>query len=287
MSSWSEVSNEHEGWKTNKKRRFNGNGNSGGSSRGSAPPPTKTGGGWMSSINSNGKKKREKGASLGGIREKSNWDKQKFKKSITRPSTNPPGEQIFDHSTGRTVAQAVESASINSKVALNSSQRLIVESVIAGESLFYTGPAGTGKSMVLGEIVRLCGELFTDVDATKEDKENLPNGGRRKRIVLTATTGIAACHLGGCTIHSFAGIGTGGGTEEQLLGKVRGSKFAKERWLEADILVIDEVSMMEGGFFDKLEFIGRRIRGNTKPFGGIQVVMTGDFYQLPPVNLSR
>jgi len=117
---------------------------------------------------------------------------------------------------------------------LNPQQLNIVTSVVAGLSTFYTGPAGTGKSHVLSAILRSIEML------------NPPaNRKQRKSIVLTATTGIAACNIGGVTLHSFAGVGTGAETADKLLGKVSGNEFSKKRWREVDILVIDEVSMME------------------------------------------
>ena len=146
--------------------------------------------------------------------------------------------------------------------------------------MFYTGPAGTGKSLVLGEIVRLVEEVDDilisygdggdeNASPTARNRGKTASGPnsfallpplppKKRKVVLTATTGIAACHLGGCTIHSFAGVGTGVGGVEQLAGKVMKSEQAKKRWRECDLLIIDEVSMMEASFFDKLEFIARR-----------------------------
>lgn len=154
---------------------------------------------------------------------------------------------------------------------LGDEQRVVVESVLSGFSTFFTGPAGSGKSHVLNMILQL-------------NEEELIS--RKKRIVVTATTGIAACAVGGITIHSFAGVGTGEGSIENLVGRVMGNSYTKARWREVDILVIDEISMMPAGFLDTLNFVAGRARNDRRIFGGIQIVMCGDFFQLPPVNLK-
>ena len=111
---------------------------------------------------------------------------------------------------------------------------------------------------------------------------------------------MAAANIGGTTIHSFAGIGLGQGTPEALVTAVMKNKKAPGRWLRTDVLIIDEgeakllraescltlvsVSMVDGDLFDKLAHIAKRFkRKPDKPFGGIQLIMTGDFFQLPPV----
>jgi ATP-dependent DNA helicase PIF1 len=85
------------------------------------------------------------------------------------------------------------------------------------------------------------------------------------------------------TLHSWAGIGLGNGTIEQLITKIKKNKFAKCLWKMTEILVVDEVSMLSLKLFNLLNEIGKVIRGNQKPFGGIQVIFSGDFLQLPPV----
>jgi ATP-dependent DNA helicase PIF1 len=100
---------------------------------------------------------------------------------------------------------------------------------------------------------------------------------------VTASTGLAACNIGGVTLHSFAGIGLGKEPAEDLVKKIRRNQKAKQRWLRTKVLIMDEVSMVDGDLFDKLEQIARTIRNNGRPFGGIQLIITGDFFQLPPV----
>jgi len=133
-----------------------------------------------------------------------------------------------------------------------------------GKNLFLTGPGGTGKSTLIREMYR----------------HACAHG---KTIQVCATTGCAAILLG-CrakTVHSWAGIGLGG---EGALAKVKANRYTKKRWIETDILVIDEVSMLSDFLFELLDDIGKAVRGNRQPFGGIQLVFSGDFYQLPPVD---
>ncbi|KAF9454282.1 hypothetical protein P691DRAFT_656375, partial [Macrolepiota fuliginosa MF-IS2] len=84
--------------------------------------------------------------------------------------------------------------------------------------------------------------------------------------------GIAACNIGGITIHSFSGIGLGNDTAEKLVDRVRKNKKAFMRWMKTKVLIIDEVSMVDGDLFDKLSRIGSAVRKRpSEPFGGIQV----------------
>ena len=127
---------------------------------------------------------------------------------------------------------------------------------------------GTGKSVLLREIIAALRRKFVR---------------EPDRIAVTASTGLAACNIGGVTLHSFAGIGLGKEPAEDLVKKIRRNAKAKQRWMRTKVLVVDEVSMVDGELFDKLEQIARTIRNNGRPFGGIQLVITGDFFQLPPV----
>ncbi|PIL25209.1 hypothetical protein GSI_13098 [Ganoderma sinense ZZ0214-1] len=166
------------------------------------------------------------------------------------------------------VAAKSGSAAKPSPVFLSQEQTHILKLVESGLSLFYTGSAGAGKSVLLREIIRTMRKKHrTAADA----------------VAVTASTGIAACNVGGVTIHSFAGVGIGADSLDGLVSKVQKNKKATARWLRTKVLIIDEVSMVDGDLFDKLAQIGSRIRKNPAPFGGIQVVVTGDFFQLPPV----
>ena len=152
---------------------------------------------------------------------------------------------------------------------LSDEQKKVLQVVVEnGKSVFFTGSAGTGKSVLLREII---GNL-------RKKYVREPD-----RVAVTASTGLAACNVGGVTLHSFAGIGLGKEAAPELVKKIKKNQKAKQRWLRTKVLVIDEISMVDGDLFDKLETIARAIRNNGRPFGGIQLVVTGDFFQLPPV----
>ncbi|KAH9050434.1 DNA helicase Pif1 like protein [Lactarius hengduanensis] len=95
--------------------------------------------------------------------------------------------------------------------------------------------------------------------------------GRQTAVAVTASTGIASISIGGTTLHSWAGIGLGEGTAERLSGKILGTDYLRERWQGVESLIIDEISMISGVLFDKLEEIARTVRDYQRPFGGIQV----------------
>jgi ATP-dependent DNA helicase PIF1 len=137
-----------------------------------------------------------------------------------------------------------------------------------GENIFLTGPGGTGKTELIKRIVEI------------SEKQSKP-------IQVCALTGCAALLLG-CpgskTIHSWSGIGLASGTSYKVIDRVLKNKHKCKAWREIKVLVIDEISMMSKKVFDILDSIGRSSRKKPDlPFGGIQVVFSGDFYQLPPV----
>lgn len=154
-------------------------------------------------------------------------------------------------------------------MSLSAEQQQVHELVVeGGSSVFFTGPAGTGKSVLMRAIIATLKRKFA------RDPE---------RLSITASTGLAACNIGGQTLHSFAGIGLGKEDVPTLVKKIRRNAKAKNRWLRTKVLIMDEVSMVDGDLFDKLDQIARQIRNNGRPWGGIQLVITGDFFQLPPV----
>jgi len=128
---------------------------------------------------------------------------------------------------------------------------------VKGHNLFLTGPGGTGKSKWIQTVAQ-----------------------SKPRIQVCAMTGCAAILLecNAKTVHSWAGIGLGDAS------KALKNKLARTRWLTTDVLIIDEVSMMSVALFELLDSLGKTIRRSTQPFGGIQVLFCGDFYQLPPVD---
>ncbi|KJZ72873.1 hypothetical protein HIM_07817 [Hirsutella minnesotensis 3608] len=167
------------------------------------------------------------------------------------------------------VTEATLAPKAVSAISLSREQRQVLDLVInQKKSVFFTGPAGTGKSVLMRAII-------ADL---KEKWAREP-----EKVAVTASTGLAACNIGGMTLHSFAGIGLGKEDAHTLVKKVRRNPKAKKRWINTKYLIIDEVSMVDGDLFDKLSHIGRVIRNNGRPWGGIQLIITGDFFQLPPV----
>jgi len=152
------------------------------------------------------------------------------------------------------------------EIILNFEQERALTSFKAGKSIFLTGPAGTGKSVTLGKIKEYC--LNTN-----------------KKFGITATTGTAAFLLGGKTLHSFLGIGLAKESAEEIFKYVRYKlPHVATRLRECEVLIIDEISMLDAELFDKISEYLKYLRKNNKPFGGLQLVLTGDFCQLEPVS---
>lgn len=142
-------------------------------------------------------------------------------------------------------------------------QELALAILLSGRSALLTGAAGTGKTHLLNTFI---------AQARK----------RGKKVSVTATTGLAATHLGGNTIHSWSGIGVNDHLPNNFFERL--SKTRRDVISKTDVLIIDEISMLHDFRLDMIDKVLRTVRENDRPFGGIQLVMSGDFFQLPPVN---
>lgn len=142
-------------------------------------------------------------------------------------------------------------------------QQLALEILHAGHNVMLTGPAGSGKTYVLNQFI---------AGAKREGKH----------VSVTATTGLAATHLGGTTIHSWSGIGV----SDELQNDFEDFLLKSRRDIieTTDVLVIDEISMLHDYRLDMVDTVCRIVRDDDRPFGGMQIVLCGDFFQLPPVN---
>ena len=145
---------------------------------------------------------------------------------------------------------------------LSSEQQAIVQAVQAGQSIFFTGSGGCGKSFLLKKLISILPQDSTAV---------------------TASTGVAACHINGTTLHHFLGVGKSTLPVPQIISKIN-KNFEKKSFIKkTKILIIDEISLVDEKLFELAHEITSTIRGNAKFFGGIQLVCCGDFLQLPPV----
>ena len=145
-------------------------------------------------------------------------------------------------------------------------QQDIFNKYISGKNIFVTGPGGCGKTFLIKYIV-------------KDAKSKLKN------IHICALTGCASILLqcNARTLHSWAGIGLANEEIDIIVNRVIRSKIKRQNWENVEILIIDEVSMLSLKIFKILDIIGRKIKKNDIPFGGIQLIFVGDFYQLPPI----
>lgn len=133
-----------------------------------------------------------------------------------------------------------------------------------GANVFLTGEPGSGKTHTVNSYVAYLREHNIEP-------------------AITASTGIAATHIHGMTIHSWSGIGIKERLSDYDLDKIASNERVAKRIMHTGVLIIDEVSMLSASTFSMVDAVCRTIRRSTKPFGGLQVVLVGDFFQLPPV----
>ncbi len=133
-----------------------------------------------------------------------------------------------------------------------------------GHNVFLTGSPGSGKTFLLNRYI----------DYLKK---------HNKAVAITASTGIAATHMNGITLHSWSGIGIKDSISDTEVRALAKRKYLIKRIKATKVLIIDEVSMLKAGQFDAVEKICRMFKGSFLPFGGIQVICSGDFFQLPPI----
>lgn len=164
-------------------------------------------------------------------------------------------EELLNYELG------IQRAKKDPEKALSKSQRKVVEDVERGNNIFVTGKAGAGKSFLLNYL-----------------KSKYP------KMALTASTGAAAVKLGGITIHSWGCLGLGDYPAKEVARKMCADEKKRKHIQKTTILAIDEVSMINASLLDKLNESLKIARSDYRPFGGIQILLFGDFLQLPPVN---
>jgi len=144
-------------------------------------------------------------------------------------------------------------------------QETALEILKSGKNVFITGAAGTGKSYLLNQYI----------DYLENIKEISP--------VIVAPTGIAASHLGGQTIHSYFGLGIRQTVTDSFINKLGQNQFYQKKMRKLEVLIIDEISMVSPTLFSTIDEILKAFKDPFEPFGGVQVVLSGDFFQLPPI----
>ena len=137
-----------------------------------------------------------------------------------------------------------------------------------GANVFLTGEPGSGKTHTINQYIAYLRQNGVEPS-------------------ITASTGIAATHIGGMTIHSWSGIGIRRNLSNYDLDKIASTEYLVKRIKRAKILVIDEVSMISAGTLEMVEAVCRVVRDQSEPFGGLQVILVGDFFQLPPIVRTR
>ena len=134
----------------------------------------------------------------------------------------------------------------------------------SGRNVFLTGSAGAGKTYVLNQYINYLKQHGI-------------------AVATTASTGIAATHMNGQTIHSWAGIGIKDYVSDRYLASLRDKKYFRDKMDKVKVLIIDEISMLHRNQLDAVDYVLKFFKQNDEPFGGVQVIFSGDFFQLPPI----
>lgn len=190
----------------------------------------------------------------------------KFKNIIDNKDANGRSVLNTESNKNNSFLQSIDSTFQGYE--LSDEQQKVVDIILnKRKNVFFTGSAGTGKSFLLKLIIQKL--------QTRYGKSN---------IGISAPTGLAASNVGGQTIQRLLGLGLGKEPADILLSKIKKNMDKYMVWRRMSILVIDEISMLDSKLFDKLNYLAKKIKRNEAPFGGIQLIISGDFLQLPPVN---
>lgn len=189
-------------------------------------------------------------------------------KYLYATSSQPQTTPVSDPAPAPTIDLAPEPVQSHVSAplaAMNDEQQRAFDMFLSGKSFFLTGSAGTGKSHIIKHIVQYCTE-------------------NNVKFAVTAMTGVAASLISGQTMHKWTGLGLLDGSVESLTAKVfsKGASLM-DRWRTTEVLIIDEVSMMNQELFEKLNSIAQKVCENRDFFGGMQVILCGDFAQLAPI----
>jgi ATP-dependent exoDNAse (exonuclease V) alpha subunit len=147
-------------------------------------------------------------------------------------------------------------------------QQQSLKILLSSCNVFLTGPPGSGKTYLLNRYISIAKS-------------------KGLKVAITATTGIASTHINGITIHSWSGIGIRDNLEKKHLNSIARNKRIVDRFLTTDVLVIDEVSMLSSIRLDLINLVMKNIRKSSDAMGGIKVILVGDLFQLPPVDIKE
>ena len=188
---------------------------------------------------------------------------EQFKCNVDDKPKDPSVKSITTSSSSTDVSTT---NTTNPTITLSNEQKIAYRKFINGENIFITGPGGTGKTHLIRHLIKFSNSI-------------------NKNIPVCAMTGCAAVLLecNARTLHSWSGIKLAKGTKDMVINNVIKNKHAIKTWKLAKGIILDEVSMLSKKVFEIIENIARIVKKDPRPFGGMQVVFTGDFFQLPPV----